>query len=115
MVRTSLPPGFRFHPTDVELVLYYLKRKVMGKKLHYEAIAEVNIYKFSPWDLPGLLFLFFCSASFISSGHLLAINCLVSLCSIAYHFDTHTYIQSFRKNIVVPKCGITSNLPLLFS
>ncbi|KAI3451530.1 hypothetical protein Pfo_008195 [Paulownia fortunei] len=52
MARTSLPPGFRFHPTDVELVMYYLKRKVMGKKLHLEAIAEVNIYKFSPWDLP---------------------------------------------------------------
>ncbi|KAL2504634.1 NAC domain containing protein 82 [Abeliophyllum distichum] len=52
MTRTSLPPGFRFHPTDVELVMYYLKRKVMGKKLHFEAIAEVNIYKFSPWDLP---------------------------------------------------------------
>ncbi|KAL6543411.1 hypothetical protein OROHE_010033 [Orobanche hederae] len=52
MGRTSLPPGFRFHPTDVELVLYHLKRKVMGKKFHLEAIAEVNIYKFSPWDLP---------------------------------------------------------------
>ncbi|XP_057770113.1 NAC domain-containing protein 82-like isoform X2 [Salvia miltiorrhiza] len=47
-----LPPGFRFHPTDVELVLYYLKRKILGKKLLYEAIAEVNIYKYSPWDLP---------------------------------------------------------------
>ncbi|KAL0378259.1 UNVERIFIED_CONTAM: NAC domain-containing protein 82 [Sesamum radiatum] len=52
MARTSLPPGFRFHPTDVELVMYYLKRKVMGKKHHFEAISEVNIYKFSPWDLP---------------------------------------------------------------
>ncbi|KAH6755788.1 hypothetical protein C2S53_009633 [Perilla frutescens var. hirtella] len=53
MVRNFLPPGFRFHPTDVELVLYYLKRKILGKKFHYEAIAEVNIYKFSPWDLPA--------------------------------------------------------------
>ncbi|PKU76218.1 PTI1-like tyrosine-protein kinase 2 [Dendrobium catenatum] len=26
----SLPPGFRFHPTDVELVEYFLKRKVEG-------------------------------------------------------------------------------------
>ncbi|KAL2553055.1 NAC domain-containing protein 82 [Forsythia ovata] len=52
MERTSLPPGFRFHPTDVELVMYYLKKKVMGKRPHFEAIAEVNIYKFSPWDLP---------------------------------------------------------------
>ncbi|KAF5743498.1 hypothetical protein HS088_TW08G00082 [Tripterygium wilfordii] len=48
----KLPPGFRFHPTDVELVKYYLKRKVLGKKLHFKAIAEVDIYKFAPWDLP---------------------------------------------------------------
>lgn len=53
MVRTSLPPGFRFHPTDVELVKYYLKRKVLGKKMPFEAISEVDIYKFAPWDLPG--------------------------------------------------------------
>lgn len=48
----SLPPGFRFHPTDVELVMYWLKKKVMGKRLHFEAIAEVEIYKYAPWDLP---------------------------------------------------------------
>ncbi|CAN4126305.1 unnamed protein product [Withania somnifera] len=47
-----LPPGFRFHPTDVELIMYYLKRKIMGKKLHFEVITDLNIYKFSPWDLP---------------------------------------------------------------
>lgn len=32
--------------------MYYLKRKILGKKLHSEAISELNIYKFSPWDLP---------------------------------------------------------------
>ncbi|PSS30246.1 NAC domain-containing protein [Actinidia chinensis var. chinensis] len=52
MARPSLPPGFRFHPTDVELVKYYLKRKVMGKGFLFEAISELNIYKFSPTDLP---------------------------------------------------------------
>ncbi|XP_062231426.1 NAC domain-containing protein 82-like [Phragmites australis] len=52
MAQTSLPPGFRFHPTDVELVSYYLKRKIMGKKLLVEAISEVELYKFAPWDLP---------------------------------------------------------------
>ncbi|XP_010270428.1 PREDICTED: NAC domain-containing protein 37-like isoform X2 [Nelumbo nucifera] len=51
MARASLPPGFRFHPTDVELVKYYLKRKVLGKPL-IQAISEIDIYKFSPWDLP---------------------------------------------------------------
>ncbi|OAY36082.1 NAC domain-containing protein 82 isoform X2 [Manihot esculenta] len=57
MGKKSLPPGFRFHPTDVELVKYYLKRKVMGKKLLIDAIAEVDIYKFAPWDLPDKSYL----------------------------------------------------------
>ncbi|XP_065874187.1 uncharacterized protein [Euphorbia lathyris] len=52
MGNKGLPPGFRFHPTDVELVKYYLKRKVLGKKMHFEAIAELDIYKYAPWDLP---------------------------------------------------------------
>ncbi|CAN6337545.1 unnamed protein product [Urochloa humidicola] len=52
MAQTSLPPGFRFHPTDVELVSYYLKRKIMGKKLIVNAISVVDLYKFPPWDLP---------------------------------------------------------------
>ncbi|XP_020247319.1 NAC domain-containing protein 53-like isoform X2 [Asparagus officinalis] len=53
MAKTSLPPGFRFHPTDVELVWYYLKRKIMGKPFRFEAISVVELYKFAPWDLPG--------------------------------------------------------------
>ncbi|KAJ6803357.1 NAC domain-containing protein 53-like isoform X1 [Iris pallida] len=52
MAKISLPPGFRFHPTDVELVWYYLKRKVMGKPFQFDAISEVELYKFAPWDLP---------------------------------------------------------------
>ncbi|KAD4384830.1 hypothetical protein E3N88_24998 [Mikania micrantha] len=52
MARSSLFPGFRFHPTDVELVMFYLKRKLLGKKITVKAVAEVNIYDFSPWDLP---------------------------------------------------------------
>lgn len=54
MAKNSLPPGFRFHPTDVELVKYYLKRKVLGRAIKVEAIAEVDIYKYAPWDLPGI-------------------------------------------------------------
>ncbi|XP_028766026.1 NAC domain-containing protein 82-like [Neltuma alba] len=53
MTKTKkLIPGFRFHPTDVELVQYFLKRKVIGKKFPVEVIAEVDIYKYAPWDLP---------------------------------------------------------------
>ncbi|KAK6922824.1 NAC domain, partial [Dillenia turbinata] len=52
MVKSSLPPGFRFRPSHVELVVYYLKRKVLGKKLHFDIISELDIYKYSPRDLP---------------------------------------------------------------
>ena len=54
MGKTSLPPGFRFHPMDDELVMYYLKKKVMGKKMSFEVISELDIYKFVPQDLPGI-------------------------------------------------------------
>jgi hypothetical protein len=46
-------PGFRFHPTDEELVTFYLRRKVAGKRLSIEIIKEFDIYKHDPWDLPS--------------------------------------------------------------
>ncbi|PIN03750.1 hypothetical protein CDL12_23721 [Handroanthus impetiginosus] len=49
-----LAPGFRFHPTDEELVRYYLRRKVCRKSFHFDAISEIDIYKVEPWDLPSL-------------------------------------------------------------
>ncbi|KAF8043601.1 hypothetical protein BT93_A1812 [Corymbia citriodora subsp. variegata] len=51
--QSSLPPGFRFHPTDEELILHYLRRKVTSSPLPVSIIAEVDIYKLNPWDLPG--------------------------------------------------------------
>ncbi|OWM70249.1 hypothetical protein CDL15_Pgr026099 [Punica granatum] len=48
----DLEPGFRFCPTDDELVLYYLKRKVLGKPFRCDVITSLNIYAHQPWDLP---------------------------------------------------------------
>ncbi|XP_006294694.2 transcription factor JUNGBRUNNEN 1 [Capsella rubella] len=45
-------PGFRFHPTDEELLGYYLRRKVENKPIKLELIKQIDIYKFDPWDLP---------------------------------------------------------------
>ncbi|CAA2990866.1 NAC domain-containing 94 [Olea europaea subsp. europaea] len=47
-------PGFRFHPTDEELVGFYLKIKLQHRTLPIELIKQVDIYKYDPWDLPTL-------------------------------------------------------------
>lgn len=49
---TQLPPGFRFHPTDEELITHYLVRKVVDSTFTGRAIAEVDLNKCEPWDLP---------------------------------------------------------------
>lgn len=49
------PPGFRFHPTDEELVVYYLKRKICRRRLKPDMIAETDVYKWDPDELPGIL------------------------------------------------------------
>lgn len=49
----QLPPGFRFHPTDEELVIHYLKKKAASAPLPVAIIAEVDLYKFDPWELPA--------------------------------------------------------------
>ncbi|CAO2829595.1 unnamed protein product [Amaranthus hypochondriacus] len=45
-------PGFRFHPTDEELVGFYLKRKIQQRPLSIQLIKQLDIYKYDPWDLP---------------------------------------------------------------
>ncbi|XP_013665409.2 protein FEZ-like, partial [Brassica napus] len=47
-----LLPGFRFHPTDEELVSFYLRRKVEHRPLSIKLITQLDIYKYDPWDLP---------------------------------------------------------------
>ncbi|MCO5592103.1 hypothetical protein L7F22_046098 [Adiantum nelumboides] len=49
-----LPPGFRFHPTDEELVTYYLAKKIENPTFTDPAISEVDLNKCEPWDLPGM-------------------------------------------------------------
>ncbi|CAL4952637.1 unnamed protein product [Urochloa decumbens] len=50
----ELPPGFRFQPTDQEILLCYLKKKMAAAAAAVTSIiADVDIYKFDPWELPG--------------------------------------------------------------
>ncbi|KAL4311290.1 hypothetical protein GQ457_01G015900 [Hibiscus cannabinus] len=55
----GVPPGFRFHPTDEELLHYYLTKKVSFEKFDMEVIREVDLNKMEPWDLQALLELLF--------------------------------------------------------
>lgn len=48
-----VPPGFRFHPTDEELIDYYLRKKVGSKRIDVDVIKDVDLYKIEPWDLQG--------------------------------------------------------------
>ncbi|KAL2322035.1 hypothetical protein Fmac_026414 [Flemingia macrophylla] len=48
----DLPPGFRFHPTDEELISHYLYNKVIDTTFCARAIGEVDLNKSEPWDLP---------------------------------------------------------------
>ena len=50
----DLPPGFRFHPTDDELVDYFLRHKIDGRDFLVDNdIHVIDIRNFSPWELPG--------------------------------------------------------------
>jgi hypothetical protein len=46
-------PGFRFHPTEEELIEFYLRRKVEGKRFNVELITFLDLYRYDPWELPG--------------------------------------------------------------
>nr|AFK41057.1 unknown [Medicago truncatula] len=48
----DLPPGFRFHPTDAEIIVCYLTEKVKNSKFSATAIGEADLNKCEPWDLP---------------------------------------------------------------
>lgn len=54
--KMDLPPGFRFHPTDEELISHYLYKKVIDSNFSARAIGDVDLNKSEPWDLPCKLY-----------------------------------------------------------
>ncbi|KAM7265859.1 hypothetical protein ACFE04_003542 [Oxalis oulophora] len=50
-MESSVPPGFRFHPTEEELVGYYLRKKVASQKIDLDVIRDIDLYRIEPWDL----------------------------------------------------------------
>lgn len=49
----ELPPGFRFHPTDEEIISHYLRHKVLDPSFSAAAVADADFNKCEPWDLPS--------------------------------------------------------------
>lgn len=51
-LQTQLPPGFRFHPTDEELITHYLSHKILDAGFSAQIIGEIDLNKCEPWELP---------------------------------------------------------------
>lgn len=52
----KLPPGFRFSPTDEELVLHFLhpkKQPVSVSPLYDHLVPDFKSHHHDPWDLHG--------------------------------------------------------------
>ncbi|XP_057767892.1 NAC domain-containing protein 79-like [Salvia miltiorrhiza] len=48
----EMPPGFRFHPTDLEIITHYLLNKVLDVRFRAQPIRDIHLNNFEPWDLP---------------------------------------------------------------
>ncbi|KAJ4896382.1 NAC domain-containing protein 66 [Raphanus sativus] len=49
--QSQVPPGFRFHPTEEELLQYYLRKKISNIKIDLDVIRDVDLNKLEPWDI----------------------------------------------------------------
>ncbi|KAG6502473.1 hypothetical protein ZIOFF_034752 [Zingiber officinale] len=48
---TAIPIGYRFLPTDKELIVDYLANRVAGKLVPSTAVVEADVYGTEPWNL----------------------------------------------------------------
>lgn len=80
----SLPLGFRFRPTDEELINHYLRFKINGRHADVHVIPEIDVCKWEPWDLPGMLFISLSLSSFFYFDRF----CLCNLYVICFLFDS---------------------------
>ncbi|KAL2487996.1 protein CUP-SHAPED COTYLEDON 3-like [Forsythia ovata] len=48
----TLPPGFRFYPSDEELVCHYLYKKIANEQVVKGTLMEIDLHTCEPWQLP---------------------------------------------------------------
>ncbi|XP_078161113.1 NAC domain-containing protein 100-like [Carex rostrata] len=51
-IEMTLPPGFRFYPSDEELICHYLQKKVTNETMTGGTLVEVDLHVLEPWELP---------------------------------------------------------------
>jgi len=101
-------PGFRFHPTDEELVGFYLKRKIQQRPLSIELIKQLDIYKYDPWDLPSkrthtgfkLLYPFY----FMQVSNKVFIFYMVVMCRVGDHWGERVVFLLPQRQKVQEQC-----------
>ncbi|XP_078442221.1 NAC domain-containing protein 43-like [Wolffia australiana] len=49
--QSLVPPGFRFHPTEEELLDHYLRKKMAGERVLLDIIRDVDLNRLEPWDI----------------------------------------------------------------
>ena len=63
------PAGFKFRPTDEEVILHYLRPRAVNAPLPSSFIVDVDVLSHNPWELlPGRLHihqLFFSKETYI--------------------------------------------------
>ncbi|KAG7014545.1 NAC domain-containing protein 21/22, partial [Cucurbita argyrosperma subsp. argyrosperma] len=51
-IGATLPPGFRFYPSDEELVCHYLYKKIANQEALRGTLVEIDLHTCEPWQLP---------------------------------------------------------------
>ncbi|KAJ4955385.1 hypothetical protein NE237_012168 [Protea cynaroides] len=53
-IEATLPAGFKFYPTDEELVCHYLSKKIANERSSEGTMIEVDLHTCEPWELPDV-------------------------------------------------------------
>ena len=96
----KLPPGFRFCPTDEELVVHFLHRKAILLPCHPEVIPDLDLYPYDPWELDGTIYICFCFFSI--SCHVFSVPIYISAiaCVIYLIFFDFTLGLFYKEKII---------------